>query len=162
MAATPRSRKNGETWGTLRTIFYHFPRPIIKALSYGAENISAVHIPPVGRVLHGFAGGRNQPIPDSLVHPYSRFEPARSRVAGRSVETLNARSLHSTDHRFATICFGRDDRVGEIRTSPVKPRAPGSFARGFPIREKLVKPPKPDNSSYPADSVTKIKFEIMS
>src|SRR5277367_4827850 len=24
---------------------------------------------------------------------------------------LNARSLHSTDHRFAMICSGRDDRV---------------------------------------------------
>ena len=26
--------------------------------------------------------------------------------------TLNARSLHSIDHRFAMICSGRDDRVG--------------------------------------------------
>jgi hypothetical protein len=26
---------------------------------------------------------------------------------------LNTRSLHSTDHRFAMICSGRDDRVGE-------------------------------------------------
>jgi len=28
--------------------------------------------------------------------------------------TLNARSLHSTDHRFAMTCSGRDDRVGEF------------------------------------------------
>ena len=28
--------------------------------------------------------------------------------------TLNAGSLHSTDHRFAMTCSGRDDRVGEF------------------------------------------------
>jgi hypothetical protein len=38
------------------------------------------------------------------------------------METLNTRSLHSTDHRFAVICSGRDDRVGEIGTFPVKPK----------------------------------------
>jgi hypothetical protein len=32
----------------------------------------------------------------------------------RPMQTLHARSLHSTDHRFAMICSGRDDRVGEI------------------------------------------------
>ena len=27
-------------------------------------------------------------------------------------QTLNTRSLHSTAHRFAMICSGRDDRIG--------------------------------------------------
>jgi hypothetical protein len=34
--------------------------------------------------------------------------------------TLNSRSLHSTDYRFAIICSGRNDRVGEIGTSHAK------------------------------------------
>jgi len=34
-------------------------------------------------------------------------------ASDRPMRTLNARSLHSTDHRLAMICFGRDDRVGE-------------------------------------------------
>jgi hypothetical protein len=42
------------------------------------------------------------------------------------------RSLHSTDHRFAMICSGRDDRVGEILASPLKPK---SGLSGPPVRE---------------------------
>jgi hypothetical protein len=30
------------------------------------------------------------------------------------METLNARPLHSKDHRFAMICSGGDDRVDEF------------------------------------------------
>jgi hypothetical protein len=47
----------------------------------------------------------------------------------------SGRALHSTGRRFAMICSGRDDRIGEIGTSPVKPE-PG--LSGLPIQELLL------------------------
>jgi hypothetical protein len=55
--------------------------------------------------------------------PVSASHLYKERKGGPAL--YNARSLHCTDHRFAMICFGRDDRaelwhrVGKVGTSPV-------------------------------------------
>jgi len=49
-----------------------------------------------------------------VAYPNVDEHDARMGHPGVFDASLNARSLHSTDHRFAMICSGRDDRVGEI------------------------------------------------
>jgi hypothetical protein len=58
----------------------------------------------------GFSVGLGCSEPDRVLLPL--FVSSRSPIPTRSPSFL-ARSLHSTDHRFAMICSGRDDRVGE-------------------------------------------------
>jgi hypothetical protein len=68
----------------------------------------------------------------------------RTRTWGTSTrQKSNARSLHSTDHRFAKIYSGRDDRVGESWKVPDQASADGSAEKlsspfGSPISAKAM------------------------
>src|SRR5271170_5371314 len=55
------------------------------------------------------------------------YEQRKGGPACRPMQTLNTRSLHSTDHRFAMICSGRDDRVGEILRGLASAQDDGGF-----------------------------------
>jgi hypothetical protein len=52
------------------------------------------------------------------------------------MHTLNARSLHSTDHRFAMICSGRDDRVGG-RSEHSRPRQSRAVLGQLTVKVKI-------------------------
>jgi hypothetical protein len=52
----------------------------------------------------------------------ARWFPDEWVVELDGVEEKHKRSLHFADHRFAMICFGRDDRVEKIETSPTRPK----------------------------------------
>jgi hypothetical protein len=71
-----------------------------------------VHRPTLGRNGSEEDGGHGWKI---RMWAASVSDFAKAAKVGQSpsdpMHTLNARSLHSTDHRFAMICSGRDDRV---------------------------------------------------
>jgi len=84
----------------------------------------ACHSESVTAITRQLAGGPFKPgfgLSGAVLQPDRVFLPLFP-VFGSPISTLsqrvprlkNTRSLHSTDHRFAMICSGRDDRVGEI------------------------------------------------
>jgi hypothetical protein len=88
--------------------------------------------PGLGRLYASCKGGNDEVGGDgwkigaqaTLVPTFAKSQ----RWAGdRPMRTLNSRSLHSTDHRFAMICSGRDDRVAGLNIpSQAKPGLSGT------------------------------------
>src|SRR4030088_1429322 len=74
-----------------------------------------IFAPTGGPVKPGFGLSGAVLLLDRISLPLFLVSCRLFRLAPRlPMQTLNTRSLYSTDHRFAMICFGRDDRVGDL------------------------------------------------